>query len=442
MTSLISDPGIRNRWDAALERVTPIRQGVVRRVTGMGFEVAGLDAAIGDMIIVEGRHGDLIGQVVGLRQGHVLASAFGELEGIRDGQRAMTPGGPPDIPVGASMLGRVVDALGGPIDNRGGLVTARRVGMDAAVPAPLDRERITQPFPTGVKAIDTIIPMGRGQRIGIFAGSGVGKSTLLSMIVRGSAADVVVIGLVGERGREVREFIERDLGPAGLAKSVLVVATSDEPPMMRLAAARTATRIAEEFRDDGLNVLLLVDSITRFAMAQREVGLAAGEFPASRGYPASVLATLPKLLERSGMSSKGSITAIYTVLVEGDDMNEPISDTVRSILDGHIVLSRQLAHRGHYPAIDVLASVSRVVGEVCSPEEMNIATLLRSHLAAYEESRDLVEVGAYVAGSNQRTDAAIRHIDAINEFLQQPSGTAIDRDQAFAELRNALRGEG
>ena len=442
MSAWISDPAVQERWSAALAEAAPVRYGVVRRVTGMGFEVAGLDAAIGDMIIVEGRHGDLVGQVVGLRQGRVLASAFGELEGIRDGQRAITPGGPPDVPVGIALLGRVVDALGRPIDGRGDLGMVRRVGLDANAPAPLDRRRIAQAFPTGIRAIDTAIPMGRGQRVGIFAGSGVGKSTLLSMIVRGSEADVVVIGLVGERGREVREFIERDLGPDGLERSVLVVATSDEPPMMRLAAARTATRIAEEFRDQGLNVLLLVDSITRFAMAQREVGLAAGEFPASRGYPASVLATLPKLLERSGMSANGSITAIYTVLVEGDDMNEPVADTVRSILDGHVVLSRRLAHRGHYPAIDVLASVSRVVGEVCSKEELELAAQLRSHMAAYEESRDLIEVGAYVSGTNPHTDAAVRHIDSINDFLVQHSDLAVDRREAFSTLAAALKEEG
>ncbi len=442
MTVLLSDSRVRRRWTAALEQAVPVRSGVVRRVTGMGFEVAGLDAAIGDMIVVEGRDGDLTGQVVGLRQGHVLASAFGELEGVRDGQRAVTPGGPPEVPVGMSMLGRVVDALGRPIDNQGELGLVKMVGLDVSAPTPLERRRISQAFPTGVKAIDTTISMGRGQRIGIFAGSGVGKSTLLSMIVKGSEADIVVIGLVGERGREVREFIERDLGADGLSRSVLVVATSDEPPMMRLAAARTATRIAEEYRDRGLNVLLLVDSITRFAMAQREVGLAAGEFPASRGYPASVLAMLPKLLERSGMSDKGSITAIYTVLVEGDDMNEPVADTVRSILDGHVVLSRHLAHRGHYPAIDVLASVSRVVGEVCSSEEMELATVLRSHLAAYEESRDLVEVGAYVSGTNPRTDAALQHIDSINGFLRQSSDTAVDRGEAFARLADAVGGQG
>lgn len=434
----LRDPVVCSRWQAAIDAAAPVRAGVVRRVIGVGFEVGGLDAAIGDLIVVDGRDGPLLGHVVGVREDSVLASAFGELGGLRAGQRAIAPGGPPRIPVGAGLLGRVIGGLGEPIDDLGDLPALELVDLDGRPPHPLRRQRITSPFPTGVRAIDSAITCGLGQRVGIFAGSGVGKSTLLSMIVRGSAADVVVIGLVGERGREVREFIENDLGPEGLSRSVVVVATSDEPPLMRLSAAQSATRIAEDFRDRGLDVLLVVDSITRFAMAQREIGLAAGEFPASRGYPPSVLAALPRLLERAGAGEQGSITALYTVLVEGDDMTDPVADTVRSILDGHIVLSRSLAHRGHYPSIDVLASVSRVADAVTTPDQQQLAISLREHLAAYEESRDLIEVGAYVSGTNPRTDAAIARHDDLNRFLRQDRAVTCSLDDSRHDLRLAL----
>ena len=439
-STLLTEPSIATRWDRALEATAPLRAGVVRRVLGTSFEVAGLDAAISDLIVVETAEGPLRGHVVALRDSWVVASAYRDLGGIRAGQLAFAPGGPPLIPVGSSLLGRVVDGLGQPIDDLGPLPSSDRVVLDGRPPHPLRRRRITEPFPVGIRSIDAAVTCGRGQRIGIFAGSGVGKSTLLSMITRGVSADVIVIGLVGERGREVREFIEENLRPEERARSVVVVATSDEPALMRHSAAQAATRIAEDFRDKGLDVLLVIDSITRFAMAQREIGLAAGEFPASRGYPPSVLSELPKLLERAGTAESGSITAIYTVLVEGDDMNDPVADTVRSILDGHIVLSRTLAHRGHHPSVDVLASVSRVVNAVTTAEEQAVAQQLRENLAAYEESRDLIEVGAYVAGSNPRTDAAVALNPALTSFLRQGADEIVAFDDTWTALHAALGG--
>ncbi len=436
--SVLTDVTAATRWERALVAARPIRLGSVCRVLGNGFEVAGLDAAIGDLVVVETDAGRLRGLVVGLRDDIVVASAYGELNGLRCGQLASAPGGPPTLGVGPALLGRVVDALGQPIDGGPSLGSLRVVELDQRAPHPLHRQRITEPMAVGVRAIDAALTCGRGQRIGIFAGSGVGKSTLLSMMVREAEADVVVIGLVGERGREVREFLENDLGPEGRARSVVVVATGDEPALMRLTAAQTATRIAESFRDEGSDVLLLIDSVTRFAMAQREIGLAAGEFPASRGYPPSVLSALPRLLERAGAGERGSITAFYTVLVEGDDMNDPVADTVRGILDGHIVLTRALAQRGHYPSIDVSASVSRVMNAVTTPHQQALAQVLRDQLAAYEESRDLIEVGAYVGGTNRRTDAAIERRDAVLDFLQQGSHEQVPFARVWDELGLAL----
>ncbi len=436
--SPLADPIQLSRWDAIIQAAAPVRTGVVRRVLGTGFELAGLDAAVGDLVIVDTPSGPLRGLVVSLLDGVVMASAYGELDGLRVGQSAFAPGGPPRFGVGRSLLGRVVNGLGEPIDHHGPIDDTVRVNLDERPPHPLRRQLIDTPMAVGVRAIDSAITCGRGQRVGIFAGSGVGKSTLLSMIVRNAVADVIVIGLVGERGREVREFIESDLGTEGMARSVVVVATGDEPALMRLTAARGATRIAESFRDEGLDVLLVIDSITRFAMAQREIGLSAGEFPASRGYPPSVLSALPRLLERAGAGEVGSITALYTVLVEGDDMNDPVADTVRSILDGHIVLSRALAQRGHYPSIDVSASVSRVINAVTTPEQQQLAAALRDLLAAYEEARDLIEVGAYVSGTNPRTDEAIARRDAILSFLQQSSHEPVPYESTWADLRRVL----
>lgn len=437
MTAML-DPVQTSHWDRAVQAAAPLRSGVVRRVFPGGFDVGGIEAAIGDLVCVEAGDAIVRGLVVSLGEDAITASPLGELEGLRVGQRATAPGGPPTIPLGPSLLGRVVDGLGRPIDDLGAPAGVVPVSLDERPPHPLRRARISEPLAVGVRAIDTAITCGRGQRVGIFAGSGVGKSTLLSMIVRNTTADVIVLGLVGERGREVREFIEDDLGPDGLARAVVVVATSDEAPLMRVCAARTATRIAEGFRDEGKDVLLLVDSITRYAMAQREIGLSAGEFPATRGYPASVLSGLPRLLERAGAGEVGSVTALYTVLVEGDDMNDPIADTVRSILDGHIVLTRTLAQRGHFPSIDVGASVSRVVTAVTDGSQQAIARRLRELLAAYEEARDLIEVGAYVSGTNPRTDEAIARREDLLAFLQQRTHEPAPYHEAWQALAVAL----
>ena len=400
---------------------TPRRAGRVSRVVGLNLEVEGLDAGIGDGIVVEAANGPLPAEVVAITDGRLTCMPLGVLTGIRAGTTATAAGGRLTVPVGTRLLGRVLDGLGRPIDDGPPLDALDRVSIDGTSPHPLRRAVIEQQLPLGVRALDTLVPCGRGQRLGIFAGSGVGKSTLLSMIVRGTEAPVSVLALIGERGREVRQFIDYDLGPEGLGRSVVVVATSDEPALVRLRAAFTATRIAEWFRDQGLDVILLMDSLTRFAMAQREVGLSAGEPPATRGYPPSVFALLPRLLERAGTDARGSITGLYTVLVEGDDMNEPIGDAARSILDGHVVLSRRLASAGHYPCIDILESVSRVAPAITTRDQLAAATELRRLLAAERDARDLVDIGAYVAGSNPTVDRALALSPAITAFLRQPS---------------------
>lgn len=334
-------------------------------------------------------------------------------------------------------MGRILDGLGRPLDGRP-LYTNEDYPLQNSPPNAYLRPRIKDPLSVGVRAVDGLLTIGRGQRIGIFAGSGVGKSTLLGMMARNTAASVNVIALVGERGRELRDFIEKDLGEEGLERSVLVVATSDQPALVRLKAAYTATAIAEYFRDQGQDVLLMMDSVTRFAMAQREVGLTTGEPPATRGYPPSVFAILPKLLERSGMSEKGSITGIYTVLVDGDDHNEPIADAVRGILDGHIVLTRELAMQNHYPAIDTLQSISRVMNDIISEEHKKYAGKLREYLAIYQDAKDLIDIGAYVAGSNPRIDEAIKHIDGINNFLRQGVDEKVSFIETLEQLKKAL----
>jgi flagellum-specific ATP synthase len=342
------------------------------------------------------------------------------------------------VPVGWDLLGRVVDGLGDPLDDGGSLDALDRVSPGGVPPHPLKRARVLEQLTLGVRAIDTMIPCGKGQRLGIFAGSGVGKSSTLSMIVRGTDADVSVLALIGERGREVREFIENDLGPEGMARSVIVCATSDQPALVRIQAAFTATRIAEWYRDQGANVVLMMDSLTRFCMAQREIGLSVGEVPATRGYPPSVFAMLPKLLERAGAGETGSITGLYTVLVEGDDMNEPIGDAARSILDGHIVLSRHLAHANHYPSIDVLESISRVQSTILSKPRQAAGREVRALLAAYREAKDLIEIGAYVPGTNPLVDRAVVHRDAINAFLQQGMHESTDSSELWAQLCLAI----
>jgi flagellum-specific ATP synthase len=423
--------------ERAVRAAAPRRTGRVFRVVGMSFEVEGIDAAVGDTLSVHADRELLTAEVVALTERGPVAMAHGDVRGLRIGTVVEAHDGPPRVPVGRELLGRVLDGLGRPVDDGPPIDHLPHVTVDGTPPHPLRRGRVDTPLALGVRAIDTLVPCGRGQRLGIFAGSGVGKSSLLSMIVRGTEADVSVLALVGERGREVREFVEEDLGPEGLARSVVVVATSDSPALVRLQAAYTATRIAEWFRDEGDDVVLMMDSVTRFATAQREIGLAAGEVPATRGYPPSVFGLLPRLLERAGAGERGSITGLYTVLVEGDDMNEPIGDAARSILDGHIVLSRDLAHRGHFPSIDVLQSVSRVAPAITTSEQREAATEVRRLLAAHREARDLVEIGAYVAGTNPLVDRALERLPVIDAFLTQRMDEEIDQLVLWDQLRGA-----
>lgn len=426
------------RLAAALDLMRPALRpqvtGAVTRVVGLRFDVAGLDLPMGAAVRVLDAPGELAGEVVAVGDGVVTCMPYGELRGLRVGHRVTGDERPPSIPVGESMLGRVIDALGNPLDDRGPLGTVEAVPIDGTPPHPLRRPRIDTPMSLGVRAWDTLVPAGRGQRVGVFAGSGVGKSTLMGMVARSTAADVNVVALIGERGREVREFVEADLGPEGLARSVIVVATSDTPALTRLRAAFAATRIAEWFRDRGNDVVLMMDSITRFCMAQREIGLSAGEPPTSRGYPPSVFTLLPRLLERAGTAERGSITGLYTVLVDGDDHNEPVADAVRSILDGHVVLSRRLAHANHYPAIDALASVSRVASTVTTPGQRAASGELRRLLAAHAEAKDLIEIGAYVPGTNPTVDRAVALRDRIDGFLRQSVDDPWPAAQSFAAL--------
>ncbi|MCL2766427.1 MAG: flagellar protein export ATPase FliI [Peptococcaceae bacterium] len=396
--------------------------GRVNRVIGLTVEVQGINSYIGEVceIHVPGEDEPVLAEVVGFRDGSTLLMPLGELRGIYQGCSVISTGKPFFVKVGEQLLGRVLNGLGQQMDNllpMQGLEEEYRV--DNRPPNPLARKRINEVLSTGVRVIDAFLTCGRGQRIGIFSGSGVGKSTVLGMISRYSSADVNVIALIGERGREVLDFIESDLGPEGLARSVVVVATSEQPALVRLKGAFVACAIAEYFRNTGKNVLLMMDSVTRFAMAQREVGLAIGEPPATKGYTPSVFALLPRLLERPGMFGNGSITAFFTVLVDGDDMNEPISDAVRGILDGHIVLSRSLAAANHYPAVDVLNSISRLMPDITSDEHRHQAGRLRDLLAAYRQAEDLINIGAYVAGSNPRVDEAIKIYQSIIDFLRQ-----------------------
>lgn len=433
--------------DTAMRRIAvaadagrPRLVGRVRRVVGLNLVVSGLEAAIGDAVEVDTPNGALAAEVVALRDDGLVCMPFGELRGVRSGAAATVSREALTVPVGPALLGRVLDGLGRPIDDGPSLAGSPRVTVDGDPPHPLRRAHVDRQLALGVRALDALVPCGRGQRVGIFAGSGVGKSTLLSMIARGTGAQVVVLALIGERGREVREFIENDLGPEGLAKSVVVVATSDEPALVRLRAAFTATRIAEWYRDQGADVLLLMDSLTRFCMAQREIGLSAGEPPATRGYPPSVFALLPRLLERAGAAEVGAITGLYTVLVEGDDMNEPIADATRSLLDGHVVLSRRLATAGHFPAIEVLDSVSRVVGAITEPWQRQAAVKLRRLLAAHRDARDLIEIGAYARGSNPLVDLALDRADAIDNFLRQDIDDRTDTAAAWGALRELVVG--
>ncbi len=411
----------------------PQRFGRVTQMVGMSIEVVGIPAAIGEGLVLLLPQGRVFAEVVALRDERVVCLALGDTTGLRVGTKVASLAGPLPVRVGTELLGRVLDALGRPIDT-GPAMSGTDVAVTGTAPHPLRRGLVNEQMPLGVRVIDGLIPCGKGQRLGIFAGSGVGKSSLMSMIARGTAADVTVVALIGERGREVAEFIERNLGPEGLARSIVVVATSDEPAVMRIRAAFTATRIAEWFRDQGNDVVLMMDSVTRFAMAQREVGLAAGEPPATRGYPPSVFALLPRLLERAGLAEKGSITGLYTVLVEGDDMNEPIADTVRSILDGHVQLSRSLAESNHYPSIDVLGSISRVAPAVATSEQLAAGGDIRELLAAWRDSKDLIEIDAYVPGTNRVVDRALTLKPEIDAFCKQ----SMDEVTDLAATRESL----
>ena len=418
-------------------------RGKVVKVLGLVIEATGPAGAVGDLCQLRVSRGDsdVLAEIVGFRDDRLLLMPLGEMDGVAPGAEVTPLGRPLTAPAGASLLGRVLDGVGRPIDGRGRLADLSMVPTRSAPPDPLARRRVAEPLPTGVRAIDGLLSVGLGQRIGIFAGSGVGKSTLLGMIARRAEADVNVIGLIGERGREVREFIERDLGQEGLARSVLIVARSDAPPQIRRHAAFTATAIAEWFRDQGRRVLLMMDSLTRFATAQSEVGLAIGEPPTTRGYTPSVFATLPPLLERAGTSpGNGAITGLYTILVEGDDHNEPVADHARSILDGHIVLSRELAERGHYPAIDVLASVSRCMPDVVTGGHLAAARTLRALIAARRKVEPLLALGAYKAGSLPVADRAIRGWNDIEAYLRQAVNDA-STFETTADRLAALSGE-
>lgn len=426
-----------------VRRFPPVRSvGRVTQVIGLTMEVRGLQACIGEICLVCLQTGGppVQAEVVGFRDAQLLMMPLGDLRGIAPGCHVLPTGKPLRVPVGAGLLGQVLDGLGRPLDGSVPDVAEERP-VDNDPPNPLERKRIKEVLPTGIRAIDALLTCGEGQRIGIFSGSGVGKSTLFGMIARHSEADVNVIALVGERGREVLDFIERDLGVEGLARSVVVAVTSDRPPLLRIKGALAATAIAEYFRDQGKKVMLMMDSVTRLAMAQREVGLAIGEPPTTKGYTPSVFALLPRLLERAGTALTGSITGFYTVLVDGDDFNEPVADAVRSILDGHIVLSRDLAAKNHFPALDVLRSVSRLMPDLVTEKQQRLAGTLRDCLAAYQEAEDLINIGAYVDGSNPRVDRARRLIERVNIFLRQGMDESEPFDKTAARMEELLGGE-
>lgn len=409
-----------DKYKTLLYRDFTMHYGKVSKIVGLTVESVGPPCKLNDLCEIISKDGDtkVNAEVVGFRDNKVLLMPFDSVDGIGLGATVRNTGDVLKVPVGDNLLGMVLDGIGRPMDGSS-FVTANTYPIDAVSPDPLKRKLIDEVLPLGVKAVDGLLTIGKGQRIGIFAGSGVGKSTLLGMFARNTKADINVIALIGERGREVGEFIERDLGEEGLKRSVLVIATSDRPALIRNKAAKTATAIAEYFRDQGKDVLLMMDSLTRFSMAQREIGLASGEPPITRGYPPSVYSEMPKLLERAGRTHKGSITGLYTVLVDGDDFNEPITDTARGILDGHIVLSRKLGHKNHYPAIDVLASISRCMSSIASSDHKKMAGNLKNVLATYNDAEDLINIGAYKAGSNKDIDYAISKIEKVNNFLKQ-----------------------
>ncbi|MCH6255829.1 FliI/YscN family ATPase [Puniceicoccaceae bacterium K14] len=419
---------------STLESVS--RLGKVAQVTGLLIESEGPQACLGDVCEISspGSNSKITAEVVGFRDHRILLMPLEDMAGVHPGSEVSLVKGLKKVPFGPDLLGRVVDGMGRPIDGKGPLRYRSERGGATKVPNPLLRKRITENFETGIKSIDLFSPVGVGQRLGVFAGSGVGKSTLMGMLARGSDAQINVIALVGERGRELREFIEKDLGEEGMKRSVVVVATSDQSALLRLRSASLATSIAEDFREQGQNVLLMMDSVTRYAMAQREIGLAVGEPPASRGYTPSVFSLLPKLLERSGNSQVGSITAFYTVLVEGDDLNDPVADAVRGILDGHIVLSRSLATANHFPAIDVLESISRLRTDISTEEELQLVGLVRDALALYRKNEDIINLGAYASGTNPKLDFAIQVNERVMEFLKQGHLDHITRQETHQRL--------
>ena len=420
---------------------TMSRTGKIENIVGMSIEASGGRAAIGDICRIYSNEsgGQIPAEVVGFKNDHILLMPYANMSGISAGNFVRNTGKRLTLPVGPFLRGRVINALGQPIDGLEPFGRGDTFSIDSAYINPMTRPPIRERMEFGVKAIDSLLTIGKGQRIGIFAGSGVGKSTLLGMIAKNVKADINVIALVGERGREVLEFMQKDLGEEGMRRSILVVATSDQPAMLRMKCPSVATSIAEYFRDQGYDVLLMMDSLTRFAMAQREIGLAIGEPPVARGYTPSMYAEMPKLLERSGNFEKGSITGVYTVLVEGDDTNEPIADTVRGILDGHIVLSRQLANANHFPAIDVGASISRLMVEIVSPEHRQLASKLRDIMGVYEKNADLVSIGAYKAGTNSKLDYALGKIDGINQFLMQGINESFSYEESLEQMRRILR---
>lgn len=410
--------------------------GRVVKLVGLTIESIGPNASLNDLCLIYSgdRSEGIYAEVVGFRDDRMLLMPYGSVEGIGVGSLVESTGAPFRIPVGETMLGMVLNGLGQPLNPALRYESQKTYPAEAMPPDPMTRKIITEVLPLGVKAVDGLITVGKGQRIGIFAGSGVGKSTLLGMFARNTKADVNVIALIGERGREVREFIERDLGEEGMKRSVVVVATSDQPALVRKKAAKTATAIAEYFRDQGRDVLLMMDSLTRFSMAQREIGLASGEPPVTRGYPPSVYSEMPKLLERAGNTAEGSITGLYTVLVDGDDFNEPITDTARGILDGHIVLSRNLAQKNHYPAIDVLQSISRVMSTIADKEHKKMAGKMKEVMATYAEAEDLIHIGAYKSGSSKEIDYAIEKMEEVNGFLLQETEEKIAFEEILARM--------
>lgn len=424
-----------DKYRQLLEKDHYTEIGKVVKMVGLTLEATGPSSNLNDVCYITSETKEKkLAEVIGFRDNKILLMPYDDMTGVGVGSMVENSGGSFKVPVGEALLGRTIDGLGNPIDGCE-LKCSQFYEAEAAPPDPLTRKIIDEVLPLGVKAVDAMLTVGKGQRIGIFAGSGVGKSTLLGMFARNTRADVNVIALTGERGREVREFIERDLGEEGLKRSVVVVATSDKPALIRKKAAKTATAIAEYFRDQGKDVLLMMDSLTRFSMAQREIGLASGEPPVSRGYTPSVYTEMPKLLERAGNSDKGSITGLYTVLVDGDDFNEPISDTARSILDGHIMLSRRLAHKNHYPSIDILQSISRIMSQIISSDHKEAAGKLKNVLATYQEAEDLINIGAYKNGSNPDIDFAISKIKRVNEFLTQDVNEKITFEQEISMLK-------